>query len=187
MVSFRAGFASCSAGPASKQHAFVAAADTVTRLHRVRQRPWSSPPQQQAPAAAASRSPFSTRHRNQQLLGTTASYHSNSSDVATIRGRFDAGPMRVSRRGRSKSSGSTSRSSNGIGAGIRGPNLNTCRNRMMAAAKRRRWREVSCAPTEKGIIKTCVRCVYVWVRGREGGRYYKITLRLIYDDTYGTI
>eukprot|EP00752_Nemacystus_decipiens_P006448 g5808.t1 len=100
--------------PGSRQHAFVAAA--VVR-GRVRQRE-SSSALQQAPAAAAS----------WQLLTATTGYDGDANGAATIRERLTAGSVRVGGRNSNDGSGDNE--------------VYTSRNRMMAAAKRRRWTDV---------------------------------------------
>lgn len=115
MVNSRSDLAPFPMALVSKHHAFVA---TAVVGRRVRQRE-SSCPLQQAPAAAARR----------QLLTATTDYHGGANGAATIRERLTVGSVRVSSRGSNDGSG--------------GKEVYTSRNRMMAAAKRRRWTEVS--------------------------------------------
>lgn len=122
MIISRADLSPFSTVIGSKQHAFVAAA--VVR-GRVRQRE-SSSTLQQAPAAAAAR---------RQLLTATTINHDGANGSTTIRERLTVGPVHI-------------RSKNSRGSG-EGNEVYISRNRMMAAAKRRRWTEVSRGLTDR--------------------------------------
>lgn len=91
---------------------------------RVRQRECSSSALQQGPAATARR----------QLFTATTDYHGGANGAATVRERLTVGSVRVSSRSSNDGSGGNDR------------------NRMMAAAKRRRWTEVrprACMPRDR--------------------------------------
>lgn len=131
MVNSRAGLTPFSAALGSKQLAFVT---TAAVSSRVRRRECSSA-LQQAPAAAARR----------QLLTATTDFHGAANGAATIRGRLTARSVRVSSRSNNEGSG--------------GNEVYTSRNRMMAAAKRRRWTEVCTYVTRLGARENVVlRC-----------------------------
>ncbi|CAM9677245.1 unnamed protein product [Scytosiphon promiscuus] len=126
--------------PSSKHSAFVVpAAAVVRRRSRIRQRA-SSCPLQQSPAAAAGPPPSSSRRRKQRPFCMIASCEGTATPDGALaaRGRLRVGAVPASPGGGRGLRGSN----NGIpGSDGRG-SVNTSRNRMMAAAKRRRWTEV---------------------------------------------
>lgn len=133
--------------PGPKHSAFVvpAAAAAPSRRSRIRQR-GSSCSLQRSRAAAAGPPPFSSRHRVRPPLSMATSCKSEIIPDGSVAagGRLRVAPVPVSPGG-----GRGLGVSNGISRS-RGSGVNTSRNRMMAAAKRRRWTEVRRTVTDRG-------------------------------------